>query len=253
MKRITVWTEFHTDADGLKKTLPEVYNENARKAIMSVYPNGMGHEIADIFKGDKDCSVKVTSVYDEDDGLSEEILNNTDVLIYWAHCLHGKVSDETVERVVRHVNTGMGVILLHSAHHSKLFKRLCGTTCDLTWREVGEYERIWTAAPYHPIAQGVENGFVIPNEEMYGEPFDIPEPETTVFIGWFEGGEAFRSGVTYTRGYGKVFYFQPGHETFPVYKQKEIVQILRNAVDWACPTVRRAEVGCPNREEFLKR
>ncbi len=253
MKRITVWTEYHNDAKESEKYATQIYGKGGYGELIKAYPEGMGFALADIFKGDKDCTVTVTSVYEKNDGLSEELLSNTDVLIYWAHLMHDKVQDETVERIVRHVNTGMGVILLHSAHHSKLFKRLCGTTCDLTWREAGEYERIWTAAPYHPIAAGVENGFVIPHEEMYGEPFDIPEPETTVFLGWFEGGEVFRSGVTYTRGYGKVFYFQPGHETFPVYKQKEIIRILRNAVNWALPAAHRTETGCPNRKEFLKR
>ena len=241
MKRITIWTEYPLDT---KEIPPDV---------LAAYPKGMANALADIFRGDKDCKIEIASIFEKDDGLSEERLNDTDVLIYWAHMLHGKVADETVERVIRHVNTGMGVILLHSAHHSKLFKRLLGTTCDLTWREVGEYERLWIAAPAHPIAAGVENGFIIPNDEMYGEPFDIPQPETTVFLGWFEGGEVFRSGVTYTRGYGKVFYFQPGHETFPVYTQPEIKKIIANAANYVCPSVRRDGVGCPNRKEFMKK
>lgn len=250
MKRITVWTEFANNYDPCDRT-KQIYGDNFEK-LKSVYPCGMGAEIASIFKNDKDCSATVSSFFEKEQGLGEELLQNTDVLIYWGHCLHGEVEDAAVERIAAHVQTGMGIIFLHSAHHSKAIKRLLGTTCDLTWREVGEYERIWTASPAHPIAAGVENGFVIPHEEMYGEPFDIPEPETTVFLGAFEGGEAFRAGVTYTRGYGKVFYFQAGHETFPVYKQKEIRRIIRNAANWAYPAVRRTDKGCPNRKEFLK-
>lgn len=239
MKRITVWTEFDP------KNIPD--------GVKAAYPKGMDTAIAEIFKGEKDFTVTTATLFSPDDGLPEELLAKTDVLIYWAHVYHDRVSDATVERIAMHVNLGMGVIFLHSAHHSKIIKRLLGTTCDLTWREVGEYERVWTVNPSHPIAAGVPEHFVIEHEEMYGEPFYIPEPDTTVFMGWFEGGEVFRSGVLYDRGYGKVFYFQPGHETFPVYYQSEVRRIILNAAKYLCPATRRVREGsgCPNRKEFL--
>jgi len=81
---------------------------------------------------------------------------------------------------------------------------------------------------------------------MYGEPFDIPAPEDTVFISWFAGGEVFRAGVTFRRGYGRIFYFQPGHETYPIYYDESIRLILRNAADWAAPTSRVKNIGCPH-------
>ena len=179
--------------------------------------------------------------------------NQVDYHKFWQE--HNRTYEDTVERIAMHVNLGMGVIFLHSAHHSKAIKRLLGTTCDLTWREDGMHERVWTVNPSHPITEGVPESFVIPNEEMYGEPFAIPEPETTVFMGWFPGGEVFRSGVLYNRGYGKVFYFQPGHETFPVYCQPEIKRIIKNAANFVCPGVRRIREGsgCPNRTVPLEK
>jgi trehalose utilization protein len=130
----------------------------------------------------------------------------------------------------------MGFIALHSAHFAKPFKLLMGTSCTLKWREVGEKERLWVVNPAHPIADGLPDQFVIEHEEMYGEPFGIPQPDSLVFVSWFAGGDVFRSGCCYYRDRGKVFYFRPGHETYPTYYQPEVRHVLANAVRWAAPT-----------------
>ena len=177
-----------------------------------------------------------TATLDEPEhGLTQEVLDSTDVLIWWGHTAHNEVSDEAVERVYKRVLDGMGLIILHSGHFSKIFKKLMGTTCNLKWRAVGEKERIWVVEPGHPIAEGLGEYFEIPHEEMYGERFDIPAPDTLVFISWFAGGEVFRSGCCYHRGAGKIFYFRPGHETYPIYYKSEVQKVIINAVKWAAP------------------
>ena len=157
------------------------------------------------------------------------------MLLWWGHKDHGAVSDEVVERVARRVWEGMGLLVLHSGHFSKIFKRLMGTPCALKWREAGERERVWVVNPRHPIAEGLGENFVLENEEMYGEQFSVPEPLETVFISWFAGGEVFRSGCCYRRGRGRIFYFRPGHETFPTYHDPVVQRVIANAVRWAAP------------------
>ncbi len=137
----------------------------------------------------------------------------------------------------------MGFIALHSAHFAKPFKLLMGTSCSLRWRD-NEYERVWCVNPGHPIAGGIPPYFELENEEMYGEFFDIPQPESLVFTGWFRSGEVFRSGCCWTRGLGRVFYFQPGHETNPTYHNPIIQRIICNAVRWAAPVNRRDSLDC---------
>ena len=161
------------------------------------------------------------------------MLDATDVLTWWGHIAHGQVADAIVDRVQERVLQGMGLIVLHSAHYSKIFKRLLGTTCSLTWREAGETERLWVCNPGHPIAQGIDRYFELEQEEMYGEPFAIPNPDEVVFISWFQGGEVFRSGCAWHRGRGKVFYFRPGHETFPIYYDENVQKVIANAARWA--------------------
>ncbi|HEX7346202.1 MAG TPA: ThuA domain-containing protein, partial [Candidatus Limnocylindrales bacterium] len=157
----------------------------------------------------------------------------TNVLTWWGHVAHGEVDDAVVDRVQRRVLDGMGLIVLHSGHHSKIFKRLMGTSCDLNWREAGERERLWVVDPAHAIAEGLGEGFTLDQEEMYGEHFDVPAPEGLVFISWFDGGEVFRSGCCYERGRGRVFYFRPGHETHPTYHHPAVRRVIANAVRWA--------------------
>lgn len=211
----------------------ENVHERTNEAVAQLYPTGIHGAIAAALNQVDDIEATTATLQDLEHGLTNDRLTNTDVLLWWGHAAHGDVSDEVVERVADHVNAGMGLILLHSAHFAKIFKRLMGTPCNLTWREAGERERLWVTSRNHPIAAGLPDHFELENEEMYGEPFGVPEPLETVFISWFQGGEVFRSGLTYKRGAGNVFYFRPGHETYPTYHNADIQAVLRNAVRWA--------------------
>lgn len=219
--RVTVWNEFR--------------HEKIHEEVARVYPNGIHNAIAEYLKKQPDIEVKTATLDDPEHGLTQEVLDNTDVLIWWGHMAHNEVKDEVVERVYNRVLNGMGLIVLHSGHLSKIFRKLMGTSCTLKWREAGEKERIWVVEPGHPIAEGLGEYFEIPHTEMYGERFDIPKPDELVFISWFKGGEVFRSGCCFYRGKGKIFYFRPGHETFPIYYQPEVLKVIYNAVRWAKP------------------
>lgn len=214
-----------------------VWGENVHdqesKIVQGIYPKGMHNAIAAGLNESADFSATTAVLQDPEHGLSKERLEQTDVLVWWGHAAHGDVSDEIVERVQQRVWEGMGLIALHSAHFSKIFRRLMGTPCSLTWREAGERERLWVINPTHPIVQGLGPYIELPNAEMYGEPFAVPEPMETVLVSWFEGGEVFRSGLTYQRGAGKIFYFRPGHETYPIFHNEDVKKILKNAVRWA--------------------
>ncbi|MFC4766192.1 ThuA domain-containing protein [Effusibacillus consociatus] len=218
--RVTVWNENR--------------HEQTNEQVRRIYPEGIHHAIAVPLRQEQ-FEVRTATLDEPEHGLPEEVLNTTDVLIWWGHQAHDEVSDETVERVQKRVLEGMGLIVLHSGHFSKIFKKLMGTTCDLKWREANEKERLWVVNPAHPIVQGIDQYIELESEEMYGEFFDIPQPEELIFVSWFEGGEVFRSGCTYTRGRGKVFYFRPGHETYPTYYHPEILKVISNAVRWAAP------------------
>ena len=219
--RVTVWNEF--------------YHEKTKEAVAAIYPGGIHKAIADFLSSEKDILVRTATLLEPEHGLTEDVLGNTDVLIWWGHAKHEQVADEVAERVVKRVLGGMGLIVLHSGHMSKVFRRLMGTSCSLRWHELEEKERVWAIQPQHPIARGLPPYFDIPHEEMYGERFDIPVPDELVFISWFQTGEVFRSGCCFTRGYGRIFYFQPGHETFPIYYQPQVKQAITNAVRWAAP------------------
>lgn len=219
---VTVWNEYR--------------HELKEEKVASVYPRGIHAAIAE---GLETAGVIRTATLDEPEhGLTEDVLNDTDVLIWWGHMAHGDVRDEIVERVHKRVLQGMGLIVLHSGHFSKIFKKLMGTSCDLKWREADEKERIWVVNPAHPIADGIGEYIELPQEEMYGEHFDIPAPDELVMVSWFEGGEVFRSGCCFTRGSGKIFYFRPGHETYPTYYNAQVRKIINNAVKWAAPVDR---------------
>lgn len=219
--RVTVWNEGR--------------HERRSEQIAAIYPKGIHGAIADglIAAG---MQARTATLDDPEHGLTDEVLAGTDVLTWWGHLAHGDVSDAVVDKVQKRVLEGMGLIVLHSGHFSKIFKRLMGTSCDLKWREKGEKERVWVLEPGHPIADGLGEYFEVPQSEMYGERFDIPAPDTLVFTSWFQGGEIFRSGCCYHRGRGKVFYFSPGHETYPIYYQPEIQRVIANAVRWAAPS-----------------
>ncbi len=221
LPRVTIWNEGRHE-----KTSPEV---------KAVYPYGIHTVLAKALR-DKGLVDVCTATLDEPEhGLSQEVLDHTDVLTWWGHMAHHEVKDEIVERVYQRVLQGMGLIVLHSGHFCKIFRKLMGSSCGLRWREIGEKERLWVVNPGHPIAAGLPGYFEIPHEEMYGEHFDIPAPDELVFVSWFAGGDVFRSGCCYHRGAGKIFYFRPGHETYPTYYQPEVQQVIFNAILWAAP------------------
>lgn len=226
----------------------ENVHEKKNPAVAANYPEGMHNQIAKLLGEDGNISAKTTTLQEPEHGLTEAVLAETDVLIWWGHVAHNEVDDAVVARVMQHVWQGMGLIVLHSGHHSKLFRNLMGSPANLHWREAGERERLWVVNPGHPIAKGLPAYFELEYEEMYGEPFTVPEPLETVFVSWFQGGEVFRSGLTYRRGAGNIFYFRPGHETYPTYHDANVGQVLRNAVNWAYAGERHAHLlKAPNR------
>ena len=217
---VTVWNEF--------------VHERESDAAAEAYPDGIHVTLADALSA-RGFDVRTATLDEPDHGLTEAVLDDTDVLVWWGHTAHEAVADETVERVVSHVLGGTGFVALHSAALSKPFRRLMGTTATVTWREADERERLWVTDPGHEIAAGVGECIELDEAEMYGEPFDVPSPDDVVFTSWFEGGEVFRSGCCWRRGKGRVFFFRPGHETHPIYHHSGIQRVLANAVAWAAP------------------
>lgn len=218
--RVTVWNEGRV----------EQRQAQARMA----YPESIHAAVAQPLRA-AGMQVRTATIDEPEQGLSEKSLAETDVLVWWGHVAHREIEDQTVDRLQQRVLDGMGLVVLHSGHESRIFQRLMGTTCNLTWREAGEKVRVWVVAPSHPIAAGLPEYFEIPHDEMYGEPFNIPTPDALVFVSWFEGGEIFRSGCAFERGRGRIFYFSAGHQTYPIYYQPEVQQVIVNAVRWATP------------------
>jgi trehalose utilization protein len=237
MIKVTIWNE-NTGQDH-----PEIVKAN---------PGGVHMTLAAFLRKEQDFEVRTATLADEECGLTDDVIADTDVLIWWGHNANDKVPDAVADKVVNAVNRGMGFIALHSSHLAKPFIKLMGTTCTLKWRD-GDFERLWTIAPYHPIAEGVPEYIDLDKEEMYGERFDIPEPDELVFLGWFSGGEVFRSGCVWNRGYGKVFYFQPGHETNMSYLNSDIQRVIINAVRYTAPRLRRETIGCPHAKISLNK
>lgn len=221
MTQVTIWNEFR--------------HERSDPRVKAVYPRGIHAALAETLAG-TGLTVGTATLDEPEQGLPQPVLDATNVLIWWGHLAHAEVSDALVERVQQRVLAGMGLIVLHSGHYSKIFKRLMGTNCSLKWREAKDRERLWVTAPGHPITEGIGEYIDIEREEMYGEYFDIPQPETLVFVSWFTGGEIFRSGCCYTRGRGRIFYFRPGHETLPTYYHPGVQRVIANAVRWAAST-----------------
>jgi len=217
--KLTIWNEF--------------VHEQEDETCKRIYPKGIHEAIAEHMRKRPGISVRTATLQEPEHGLTQQVLEDTDVLIWWGHCAHGKVRDEIVDRVQARILGGMGLVVLHSGHFSKIFRRMMGTSCTLRWREAHEKERIWVVDPSHPIASGLEAYFELPETEMYGEFFDIPQPDELVFISWFQGGEVFRSGATWTRGKGRIFYFRPGHETYPLFHNPDVLKVIENGVRWA--------------------
>ena len=231
--RVTAWNEFR--------------HERSNEYVKSIYPDGIHGLIKQFLETQDDIEVTLASLDDPDNGLPDEVLNNTDVLIWWGHMAHHEVPDALVERIRHRVYTkGMGLIVLHSGHESKIFQRLCGTRCSVQWRESCENGHIWILDPTHPIVQGVSNPIELEAEETYAEPFDVPTPDELIGVTWWKGGEIFRGMSIYKRGRGKIFYFQPGHETNDAFNTPEVQQILRNAAHWAASACRVEEMKCPH-------
>jgi trehalose utilization protein len=218
--RVTIWNEYR--------------HERQSEQIAKIYPDGMHATIA-AGLAQHGLTARTATLDEPEHGLTEAVLAETDVLIWWGHKAHAEVDDAIVDRVHAHVLNGMGLVVLHSGHFSKIFKKLMGTTCDLKWREGNDKERLWVVAPGHPITEGIGEYIELPAEEMYGEHFDIPQPEALIFVSWFTGGEVFRSGCCYSRGAGKIFYFRPGHETYPTYHNKEVIRVIANGARWVAP------------------
>ncbi len=217
--RVTVWNEFR--------------HEKSNETVRSIYPDGMHETIAAFLRHQPGLEARTATLDEPEHGLTQQVLEQTDVLIWWGHMAHHEVSDEIVDRVQARILAGMGLIVLHSGHFSKIFRRMMGTSCSLRWREAGEKERLWVTSPSHPITAGLGPYFELPHTEMYGEHFDIPQPDDLVLVSWFQGGEVFRSGCCFNRGLGKIFYFRPGHETYPIYHDETVMTVITNAVRWA--------------------
>lgn len=235
--KVTVWNE------GI--------HEKTHEAVRNIYPHGIHGAIAQHLSKQPDLETRTATLDEPEHGLTENVLAQTDVLTWWGHIAHDKVEDKVVARVQKRVLEGMGLIVLHSGHFSKIFRTLMGTTGSLKWREADEKERLWNIEPGHPITAGIGEYIELPYEEMYGERFDIPTPDKLIFISWYEGGEVFRSGCCWERGHGRIFYFQPGHETYPTFHNPEILRVITNAVRWAAPRVNIAHI-CPNAKPLEK-
>ncbi|HIS48550.1 MAG TPA: ThuA domain-containing protein [Candidatus Scybalocola faecigallinarum] len=258
MIKVTVWNEFVQEQMDVKaaELFPGEDQAETRQwlidralEIKEVHHGAIHDTLKALLEEDEEIKVCHVATLDmEECGLTKEVLDDTDVLVYWAHIAHDKMPDEIAERIRDYVLRGMGFIALHSAHPSKPMQKLLGTSGTLQWRE-GDFCRVWNTCPTHPIAQGIPASFELEEEEMYGEFFDIPKPDDQVFISWYRGGEVFRSGCTWTRGYGKIFYFQPGHETNRSYFNENVRKIIRNAVKWAKPVMRVGVLECPNAVE----
>ncbi|MBV7331376.1 ThuA domain-containing protein [Chloroflexi bacterium TSY] len=233
----------------------EFVHEQKNEFVAKIYPNGIHGAISAHMEKEPDLNIGIATLEMPEHGLTQDVLDNTDVLMWWGHIAHGQVSDEVVDRIQMRVLNGMGLVVMHSGHYSKVFKRLMGTSCGLCWREADERERLWVINPNHPITQGIGPYIELPNAEMYGEQFDIPDPDELLFVSWFEGGEVFRSGATWHRGRGRIFYFRPGHETYPIFHNKEILKVLTNGVRWAAfkgNTETTGIGGCYNIKEPLE-
>lgn len=226
--RVTIWNEF--------------IHERTNPAVGRIYPEGIHGALASALRPNPELQVRTATLAEPEHGLTKEVLDQTDVLLWWGHAAHDDVSDAVAARVQERVIDGMGLIVLHSGHLSKPFRRLMGTSCHLCWREAGERERVWVINPGHPITRGIDRFIELENSEAYGEPFGIPAPDEQVFISWFQGGEVFRGGNCWVRGSGRIFYFSPGHESYPIYHHPPIQRVIYNAIHWARPQGAGADV-----------
>lgn len=237
--------------ENIDETSLEADRREKREAVLAVHPNGIHNTLKDLVDEMDGVTVITATPQQEEFGLTDEVLDNTDVLLWWSHVGHAAVPDELVAKIHHRVLAGMGLLLLHSSHYSKLLKQILGTSGDLRWRD-DTYERMFCVNPAHPIAKGVPEHFELGREECYAECFDIPKPDDVIFLSWFDIGEVFRSGCTWTRGNGKIFYFQPGHETNRSYYHPIVRQIIKNGVAWLAPTQVRTRFDAPHIDVTLE-
>ncbi|MFN2321945.1 MAG: ThuA domain-containing protein [Trueperaceae bacterium] len=235
--KVTIWNEYlhELEHDSVAAIYPDGIHGALRAAMLERYP---------------DALVRTATLRQPDHGLSDELLDDTDVLFWWGHKAHAEVADAWADKVHQAVLGGMGLVVLHSGHFSKPFKRVLGSNASLLWREADEKERLWNLQPSHPILEGVPAFFELEQEEMYGERFDVPTPDELLMISWFQGGEVFRSLCTWRRGHGQVVYFRPGHETYPTYHHPLVRRIVTNAAAWAARRVVQPTDTCTRSVEL---
>ncbi len=213
----------------------EYRHEKTDEEVRALYPNGLHAVIKEFLDVNEDMEVSLAALDDPDQGLPDERLETIDVLVWWGHLAHSEVDDALVKKIQKRVYLGkMGFIALHSGHHSKPFKAIVGTNGNLSWGR-NQKEIMWTLMPSHEIAAGIPDHFLLESEELYSEPFGIPQPDALVFGAWFEDGHIMRAGACFHRGAGKVFYFQPGHETCRSFFNSYVQRIITNAIRWAKP------------------
>lgn len=272
-----------------KKIRVLVWDETG-DAQKEAYENYLGKCIADQLSKNAAFSVSSATLNDKQQGIGTEVLNNTDVLIWWGHIRHGEISTAKGQEIVQRIATGnLSFIGLHSAHWSVPFieamnevtrRRIFADSSlkkeDVTFiapevrkslpkredrlapytdirkfpdgskklevhlpnccfpdvRNDGKPSTIRVQKKEHPIVKGLSPVLRLQQTEMYNEPFHVPEPDQLILEECWEGGEWFRSGMLWNLGKGKVFYFRPGHETYPIFKEKWVMQLLTNAVQW---------------------
>ena len=238
MIKVTIWNEFR-------------HEKKPGHLSGEIYPNGLHAALRDGLAA-PDLDIRLASLDEPEQGLPEALLDDTDCLVWWGHMAHGEVDDALVKNILKRIWSGMGLVVLHSGHYSKIFQAVNGTSCRLRWREIGESTRIWCADPSHPVAEGVPETFSLEHEEMYGEPFMLAPDAHVVFYSWFKGGETFRSGVALQRENGRIFYFQPGHETYRSYYDPNVLKVIGNAIRWTGTGIRRVYPSMKRAEPLEK-
>ena len=203
-------------------------------APKSVYPRDIDGALGDFLGKRKDLVVSRARLDDADVGLSDGALDATDALIWWGRLRHADLPDSRARAIAARVRAGkLGFIALHASCLSKPFVELMGGPCELGgFREDGRPERVEIKDRDHPIARGVAP-FTIPRTSMFAEPFKVPKPDSIVMMSTFDRGETFRSGMTWTVQKGRVAYFRPGHDGFPVFFHPSVRQVIANSVAWS--------------------
>jgi trehalose utilization protein len=231
-----------------------VWDEQQDVQVKSgAYKNFLGNAVAEFLSKTDGLQVVSANINEPDQGLADDRIAAADVVVWWGHVRHKDVNDSKVESIVAKVKAGKaGFVALHSAHYSKPFKNLMGTNCGFKKvdanKNEGFVQHLRVVSPMHPIAKGVKD-FDIPKTEIYGEPFEVPMPDAIVLYGHWDTGDSFPDVCCWTVGGkgvssaaakaanpgGRVVYFRPGHETFPIFHQPEVQRVVTNCVLWAAP------------------